>query len=395
MKLKLYSKKNKRKKILPFLIKKQQKKTYKKRKYRTINYKKRKYIKSYKKRKYKKSYKKSYKKRKYKSYKKKILTGGAVDIEDNYYNVLGVNKGAKGDEIKKAYKQLARKWHPDKNPDNQTEAKDKFQQITQAYEVLSDSEKRDIYDRNNGDPGDGTIVVAGEGPVNDTGNSDSFMSIFGAFYNEFMTELSDIKLFEGVNTNMGDMPDINISDKLDMVQAKLDSLKAIIKATLQNFDEHKEDYKLSEEDLQKFKELLEFIAIEVKKVIDPIMEFVSKLGIPVGKEIAKSVASVSAGYVKQFLLATGIDETMIAIKAVGSSVDNIAYAKILLKKILDKIIVLIQFLKGVKIDDLKGKMPTLPSPGKDAITSAPANDALAAASASLKSASTAVGNIKR
>jgi hypothetical protein len=374
MKLKLYSKKNKRKKILPFLIKKQQKKTYKKRKYRTINYKKRKYIKSYKKRKYKKSYKKrkykkSYKKRKYKSYKKKILTGG-----DNY-TVLGVNKGAKGDEIKKAYRKLALIHHPDKGGDSE-----KFKQISKAYQqVLSDTEQRENYDRNNGDLGDGTIVVAGEGPVNDTGNSDSFMSIFGSFYSEFMTELSDIKLFEGVNTNMGDMPDINISDKLDMVQAKLDSLKAIIKATLQNFDKHKEDYKLSEEDLQKFKELLEFIAIEVKKVIDPLMEFVSKLGIPIGKEIAKSMASVSAGYVKQFLLATGIDETMIAIKAIGSSVDNIAYAKILLKKILDKIMALIKFLKTLNIDELKGKIPSTPPTGRNSVTSHQVQSALHAA----------------
>lgn len=63
----------------------------------------------------------------------------------DYYSVLGINKNASDDEIKKAYRKLARKYHPDLNPDNE-EAHKKFQQINEANEVLSDSEKRKKYD---------------------------------------------------------------------------------------------------------------------------------------------------------------------------------------------------------------------------------------------------------
>ena len=63
----------------------------------------------------------------------------------DYYQTLGVNKNATADEIKKAYRKLARKYHPDVNP-NDTEAHKKFQQINEANEVLSDAEKRKKYD---------------------------------------------------------------------------------------------------------------------------------------------------------------------------------------------------------------------------------------------------------
>lgn len=64
----------------------------------------------------------------------------------DYYTVLGLDKNASTDEIKKAYRKMARKYHPDLNPDDQ-EAKQKFQQINEAQEVLTDSEKRKQYDK--------------------------------------------------------------------------------------------------------------------------------------------------------------------------------------------------------------------------------------------------------
>jgi len=64
----------------------------------------------------------------------------------DYYQVLGVNKNATEEEIKKAYRKLARKYHPDLNP-NDKEANKKFQQINEANEVLSDPEKRKKYDQ--------------------------------------------------------------------------------------------------------------------------------------------------------------------------------------------------------------------------------------------------------
>lgn len=63
----------------------------------------------------------------------------------DYYKVLGIAKGASEDEIKKAYRKQALRYHPDKN--KSPGAEDKFKEIAEAYDVLSDAKKRDIYDR--------------------------------------------------------------------------------------------------------------------------------------------------------------------------------------------------------------------------------------------------------
>jgi len=64
----------------------------------------------------------------------------------DYYEVLGVPKNAASKDIKSAYRKLARKWHPDANPTNQKAAEEKFKEISEAYEVLGDAEKRKKYD---------------------------------------------------------------------------------------------------------------------------------------------------------------------------------------------------------------------------------------------------------
>ena len=92
----------------------------------------------------------------------------------DYYEVLGVEKGADQKEIKKAYRRLAQKFHPDRNPDD-TSAAEKFREVSEAYEVLSDGEKRAAYDRG-GDPFGGGAGGFGQGA------GFSFTDIMDAFF---------------------------------------------------------------------------------------------------------------------------------------------------------------------------------------------------------------------
>jgi DnaJ-class molecular chaperone len=72
---------------------------------------------------------------------------GTDQMGKDYYKILGVPQDAHAATLKKAYRTLAMKWHPDKNPDNQAAAQAKFQEISEAYDVLSDPQKRYIYNR--------------------------------------------------------------------------------------------------------------------------------------------------------------------------------------------------------------------------------------------------------
>ncbi|WP_191601386.1 molecular chaperone DnaJ [Marinomonas algicola] len=96
----------------------------------------------------------------------------------DYYEVLGVARGADKKEIKKAYRSLANKYHPDKNPDN-TEALEKFKEIGEAYEVLSSDEKRSAYDQYGHDAvnGQGGGYGGAQG-----GFSDIFGDVFGDIF---------------------------------------------------------------------------------------------------------------------------------------------------------------------------------------------------------------------
>jgi DnaJ-class molecular chaperone len=68
-------------------------------------------------------------------------------MSKNYYDILGISKEASDEDIKKAYRKMAIKWHPDKNPNNKVEAEEKFKIISEAFTVLSDPNKKQIYDK--------------------------------------------------------------------------------------------------------------------------------------------------------------------------------------------------------------------------------------------------------
>lgn len=100
----------------------------------------------------------------------------------DYYEVLGLNKGASDDEIKKAYRKLAKKYHPDLNPGNK-EAENKFKELNESYEVLSDSDKKSRYDQFGHagvDPNFGGGAGGGN-PFNGAGGFD-FSDIFDSFF---------------------------------------------------------------------------------------------------------------------------------------------------------------------------------------------------------------------
>ena len=105
----------------------------------------------------------------------------------DYYEVLGISKGATPDEIKKAYRKLAKQYHPDLNPDNK-DAETKFKEVNEAYEILSDTDKRDKYDRfgfAGVDPSYGAGQgggFGGFGGFGDGGMEFDLGDIFGSFF---------------------------------------------------------------------------------------------------------------------------------------------------------------------------------------------------------------------
>jgi molecular chaperone DnaJ len=96
----------------------------------------------------------------------------------DYYEVLGIQKGISKEDIKKAYRKLAVKYHPDKNPGNKS-AEEKFKEATEAYEVLSDDQKRAAYDQF------GFAGVEGLGGQHDFSNFRGFEDLFGGDISDF------------------------------------------------------------------------------------------------------------------------------------------------------------------------------------------------------------------
>jgi molecular chaperone DnaJ len=102
----------------------------------------------------------------------------AKGTQRDYYEVLSISRTAAVDEIKSAYRKAALKWHPDRNPENKTEAETKFRECTEAYSVLSDPQKRQVYDAY----GHAGLSSAGMGQGFDNTVFQDFHDIFGDFF---------------------------------------------------------------------------------------------------------------------------------------------------------------------------------------------------------------------
>ena len=115
----------------------------------------------------------------------------------DFYEILGVAKNATEEEIKKSYRKLAMKYHPDRNPDSKT-SEEKFKEAKEAYEMLSDSQKRDAYDRY-GHAGVDPNMGGGGGGGGGAGFADAFGDIFGDIFGGGRGRSSGPQVYRGAD----------------------------------------------------------------------------------------------------------------------------------------------------------------------------------------------------
>lgn len=115
-----------------------------------------------------------------------------IEANRDFYQILGITKAATKNEVKKAYRNLAKKMHPDKNKEDPNAAS-KFSDLTAAYEILSDDDKRKLYDRC------GEECVKKEGMFDNNGGMDPFASFFGDFGFNFGGQEQRQEVHKGAN----------------------------------------------------------------------------------------------------------------------------------------------------------------------------------------------------
>lgn len=137
-------------------------------------------------------------------------------MEKNYYKILNVDKDASQSEIKSAYRTLAMKFHPDKNP-NDTDAEEKFKEISEAYEVLSNEEKRQNYDMFGSDQEFGGMPRGGVNPF------DIFNSFFNknSGYDDFFTHDNKKNNQSRTGTNLKIKLEVRISELVNNIHKKI------------------------------------------------------------------------------------------------------------------------------------------------------------------------------
>ena len=139
----------------------------------------------------------------------------------DYYEVLGVSKGAPADELKKAYRKLAIKYHPDKNPGDK-EAEEKFKELAEAYDVLSDPDKRQRYDQF-GHAGVGSSAASGG--AGGFGGGMSMEDIFSRFGDLFGGGGFDFGGFGGFGGGGGGRQVVRGSDLRARVRLTLEDIE--------------------------------------------------------------------------------------------------------------------------------------------------------------------------
>lgn len=137
---------------------------------------------------------------------------------NDYYDLLGISSDASDEEIRKAYRKLAVKYHPDKNPDNK-EAEEKFKEISHAYEILNDKNKRSQYDRF----GENAFQGGGTGGFHDP--SDIFREAFGGGLGDVFGEMFGFSSQNNGGVSKG--RDLEYNLKVDFLEAVKGTTKQI------------------------------------------------------------------------------------------------------------------------------------------------------------------------